>query len=108
MARKNRAPQPWFQATEPELCPLCGRVIPASQRDEHHLIPKLKGGKVTTAMHRICHRQVHALFTEAELAQQYNTAEALLTHPDIQKFVSWVQKKPDDFIEAVRMSARKR
>lgn len=108
MARKNRAPEPWFQPVEPERCPLCERLIPASQRDEHHLVPKLKGGKKTVALHRICHRQVHALFTEAELAQQYNTAESLLAHPDIQTFVAWVKKKPDDFIEAVRMSARKR
>ena len=34
-------------------------------------------------LHRICHRQIHALFSETELARQYNTAEALLAHPEV-------------------------
>lgn len=108
MARKNREVQSWFVAPQEVTCPLCERPIPPDQRDEHHLVPRLKGGKETQTMHRICHRQIHALFTEAELAQRYNTAEALLEHPEIQKFVSWVKKKPDGFYESTRMSNRKR
>lgn len=90
------------------ICPLCGRVIPASQSDKHHLIPRLKGGKETQAMHRICHRQIHALFSESELAQYYNTADALLANEAIQKFVAWVRKKPPEFIEATKLSNRRR
>lgn len=108
MGRKNREVESWFQPKQALLCPLCGREIPDSQKDDHHLVPKLKGGKETETMHRICHRQIHALFTEAELAQKYNTAEALLEHPEIQKFVEWVQKKPDDFYQSSKMSNRKR
>lgn len=98
----------WYKPSERELCPLCGREIPDSQRDEHHLVPKLKGGKVLATMHRICHRQIHALFSEAELAQHYSTVEALLEHTEIQKFVSWVRGKPDDFIERTRRSKLRR
>lgn len=50
------------------ICPLCERKISHSQRDAHHLIPKSKGGRQTEYQHRICHRQIHALFTETELA----------------------------------------
>ena len=48
------------------ICPLCERKIPPSQRDAHHLVPKSKGGRHTEYLHRICHRQIHALYTETE------------------------------------------
>jgi hypothetical protein len=90
------------------VCPLCQRAIPKSQRDLHHWIPKLKGGKVTTALHRICHRQIHAQFSEAVLARELNTPEALLQQESIQVFVKWVKTKPDDFYETTRSSRAKR
>lgn len=90
------------------ICPLCERKIPRSQRDAHHLVPKSKGGRTTEYLHRICHRQIHALFTETELARQFNSVEALLTHPDIAQFAAWVKTKPDDFMERTRKSQRLR
>ncbi|HZY18416.1 MAG TPA: HNH endonuclease signature motif containing protein [Ramlibacter sp.] len=89
-------------------CPLCGRPIPPSQRDAHHLVPKSQGGRETALLHRICHRQVHALLSEAELARDYASAEALLAHPDVAKFVDWVRTKPPDFMERTRRSSRRR
>ena len=88
------------------VCPLCERKIPPSQRDAHHLVPKSKGGRHTEYLHRICHRQIHALLTETELARQFNSVDALLTHPDVALFVAWVKTKPDDFIERTRKSQR--
>lgn len=88
------------------ICPLCERKIPPSQRDAHHLVPKSKGGRHTEYLHRICHRQIHALLTETELARQFNSVEALLTHPDVTLFVAWVKTKPDDFMERTRKSQR--
>lgn len=88
------------------VCPLCDRKIPPSQRDAHHLVPKSKGGRDTEFLHRICHRQIHALFTETELAKQFNSVEALLAHPDMVNFVEWVKNKPDDFMERTRKSQR--
>jgi hypothetical protein len=32
--------------------------------------------------------------TEKELEREYNTVEALLSHPDILRFVHWVERKP--------------
>lgn len=99
----------WQQVPQIELvCPLCERHIPPSQRDAHHLVPKSKGGKHTEYLHRICHRQIHALFTETELARQLNSVEALLAHPDMGLFVAWVKTKPDDFMERTRKSRRLR
>lgn len=108
MKRKLVEPPAWQEVQSIERCILCDRPVPPAQRDAHHLVPKMKGGKLTAPMHRICHRQVHALFSEKELACSYNTAEALLTHIEIQKFVTWVKSKPDDFFERTRRAVRRR
>ena len=94
--------------TELPVCPLCERPIPAPQQERHHLVPKSRGGRETAYLHRVCHRQIHALFTETELARQYASAEALLQNPEIRSFVAWVKTKPDGFFVATRKSRRVR
>lgn len=110
MARKERhmdVPPHWLDRG-PVRCPLCGRPIPPEQQDKHHLVPRVKGGQHTEVLHRVCHRQIHALFSESELAQRYATVDALLAHPEIQAFVRWVQKRPDDYLGPVKLSRRLR
>ncbi|TCS05326.1 HNH endonuclease signature motif containing protein [Rhizobium sp. BK418] len=106
--KRNRDITSWYHAPEPDICPLCGRIVPADQRDEHHLVPKSRGGRETQVLHRICHRQIHAQFSEAELEQSYATVEALLAHPTIQTFVAWVKKKPPGFYDGTQPSKRRR
>lgn len=89
-------------------CPLCGRPIPPGQVDAHHLVPRSHGGRHTLALHRICHRQIHALFSEAELAREFNTVQALLDQPEVARFVAWVRGKPPGFMERTRRSGRRR
>lgn len=48
-------------------------------------------------MHRICHRKLHTLWTERELASLYATPDAIRSHPDIQHFVHWLRRKPPEF-----------
>ncbi len=60
-------------------------------------MPKSKGGRHTEYLHRICHKQIHALLTETELARSHHTVEALLAHPGIATFVAWVRGKPPEF-----------
>ena len=82
------------------ICPLCRRPIPRSARQSlHHLVPKLKGGKggPTVLLHQICHDEIHATLTEAELARDYATPEALRAHPRLAKFVAWVARRPPTF-----------
>lgn len=59
------------------VCPLCGREVPVAQQDAHHLVPRSQGGRETVILHRICHRQIHALLSESELAREYATPQAL-------------------------------
>ncbi|TDK37125.1 HNH endonuclease [Rhizobium deserti] len=98
----------WYEQPEPEICPLCGRDIPQDQRDEHHLVPKSRGGRQTQSLHRICHRQIHALFSEAEIEKSFPTMDALLEHPEIRKFAAWVAKKPPGFYDGTKRSNRRR
>ncbi|WP_299880692.1 HNH endonuclease [uncultured Sulfitobacter sp.] len=82
------------------ICPLCLRPIPVGvPQSLHHLTPKLKGGKggPVVLMHHICHREIHASLTEAELARDYSTPEALRSHPRLARFAAWVAKRPPSF-----------
>lgn len=90
-------------ATGRELgpCPLCGRQMLAGPSvEEHHLVPKSQGGRVTVPLHRVCHRKIHAELTERELAGPYATLEALRGHPAIADFIRWVAGKPPEFTKA--------
>ena len=107
LIKSEREKSPIFNyANDLVACPLCDREILPIQRDAHHLIPKSKGGRKTRFLHRICHRQIHALFTESELASKYNSVDQLLTHPEIEKFVAWIKTKPNHFNERTYKSQR--
>ena len=96
--------------TDP-LCPLCLRPIPPGvPQSLHHLIPKLKGGKggPVVLVHHICHKEIHATLSEAELARTYNTPEALRSHPRLAVFAAWVAKRPPDFMSKVPKRRRGR
>jgi hypothetical protein len=67
-------------------------------------VPKSEGGTVTVQLHRMCHRQIHALIPERELAREYASIEALLRHPGVARYVQWVRNKPADMRERTRKS----
>ena len=86
------------------ICPICLRPIPAHvPQSLHHLIPKLKGGKggPTVLVHHICHKEIHARFTESELARQFHTAEAIRADPRMERFLNWIAKRPPEFLSRV-------
>ena len=93
------------------ICPLCNRPIPPEARQSvHHLIPRLKGGAKgpTVLLHQICHTEIHASLTEAELARDHSTIDALRAHPRLAKFIAWVARKPPTFHKRSAGGKRKR
>ncbi|MFQ3543821.1 HNH endonuclease [Halobacillus rhizosphaerae] len=76
-----------------EKCDLCHRK--SGKTTVHHLIPRQYGGTEgpTAVLCSACHRQVHALFTNAELAGFYHTLERLADHPSMIKYLKWIKKQ---------------
>lgn len=106
--RRQQATLPLPPLPVQPVCPLCERPIPPDQQDAHHLVPRSQGGRDTVLLHRMCHRQLHALFTEAELARELHSIERLRAHPAMARFLRWVATRPPGFIERVRGSRLKK
>lgn len=77
-------------------CWLCDRPI-GTRVEWHHVVPKSRGGRETVAVHPICHRTLHALFTNAELARAGPDRAVLSGSPEMSRFLAWVGGKPPDF-----------
>ncbi len=89
-------------------CPLCKRNMLLCNLTKHHLVPKSRGGKTTEKICRTCHRQLHALFTNKELARELNSVEALKENKDVQKYLSWVKNRnPDQYFRGNLPKERK-
>jgi hypothetical protein len=111
MARRSRIPDfpeapPAPAADAP--CPLCGRPLGSENVDRHHLVPKSLKGREQFPIHKVCHRKIHATFSEKELLRGYHTWEALQGHEDIRSFIEWVAKKPPGFYTRTFTSNKKK
>jgi hypothetical protein len=100
-----------------QRCELCEREV--SFRTQHHLIPrtlhkrkKRREGFTQEELNRViwicapCHKNIHAVLTEKELAEEFNSLEKLLGFPAIAKFTAWVRRQADAPIR-VRRSKEK-
>ena len=98
MARKHRGWQDEEEAEAPPVvhCWLCARPI-GEVTVWHHPVPKSRGGREQQPVHPICNKTIHANFSNSDLEKRYSTAEALLAHEDIKRFVDWIANKPPDF-----------
>lgn len=95
---KKDMPQEFRQSLGP--CPICGREMLAGPSvDRHHWQPKSYGGQEAQPLHLICHRKLHSLFSDKELAQSYCTPEAVRQHPHMQAFIRWVRRRPPEFVD---------
>lgn len=100
-------------------CALCGRVVPLLSR--HHLVPRsyhhnrrirrqydlssLQAGVVLLCP--ACHKQLHALLNEKQLAFEYNNLQALREYKPMQDFLHWIASKPADFVPSTQVSHSK-
>ena len=83
-------------------------MVPGASLDRHHWIPKSQGGDGTAWdwMHKICHRKIHAVVDEKEIAERYSTADSLRSHPEIASFLRWVQRKHPEYVDHHRSKRR--
>lgn len=78
-------------------CQLCDREVP--QLTAHHLVPrqtvkrKQAQSGATVDICSPCHRQIHLLYSNLELARQLNTIDKLKSEPKMRKFLTWIQKQ---------------
>ena len=84
---------------------MCGRPL-GSRIEWHHPVPRSRGGRETVPVHPICHRAIHAAVPNKELERGYASAEALRAHPEIGRFVRWVEGKHPDFHAPTRSAKR--
>ena len=83
-------------STDSMQCWICSR--PLGRRVEwHHPIPKSRGGRDKVGIHPICHRTLHARFSNAELQRIGDNVAELRRDPDIARFLAWIEGKPADF-----------
>lgn len=80
---------------EEYTCELCRRIgIP--KITEHHLIPKEVGGANMPVawLCEACHKQIHALYSNKELAIRLNTIKLLENDELISKYLKYIRKQP--------------
>ena len=90
------------------ICPICERNIPTEYIEKHHIIPRCKKGRVIIKVCISCGDQIHTLFTNKELTKKYNTIDALIKDPKIQKWKEWIRNKPDTFGICIKCKKRKK
>ncbi|RYG26664.1 hypothetical protein EON82_02320 [bacterium] len=81
-------------------CELCEREVPRTT--VHHLTPKStarrKGLKIaglpTAELCPPCHKQLHVLFPNDELAQRLDSIPALREEERVASFLRWLRKQP--------------
>ena len=80
-------------------CELCLRE--AERYTVHHLVPRAKGGRFgpKAKLCPTCHRQLHALFSEATLAKELHSIDLIRANPQMSEYLRWArrQKGPTSF-----------
>jgi hypothetical protein len=84
-----------MMATE-ERCWLCTRPL-GLRVEQHHPVPKSRGGRATVPVHPICHRTLHTRFSNAELHKIGDDPAILAADDEVGRFLGWIARKPPDF-----------
>ena len=78
-------------SNEPEPCALCGRYGDALPMERHHLVPEHRKESPVVMVCSPCHDQLHALFTNEELIEEYHTAQKLREADRMQSYLDWIR-----------------
>ncbi|WP_099361358.1 HNH endonuclease [Fredinandcohnia onubensis] len=85
-------------------CELCGRS--EVETTIHHLLPKEMGGTFSDTANLCipCHKQIHALYTNKEIATRLTTLRELREDEMLSRFIKWIRKQPPTKIMINRKS----
>ena len=97
-------------------CELCGREIVDGHESRHHIIPRACGhgscrSVAIVFLHPVCHKTIHALFTNKELCRYgaaSGTLDTLKNHSDVRRFVGWIKNKPTHFYSNTKIKKKYR
>ncbi|OAS83927.1 HNH endonuclease [Metabacillus litoralis] len=90
-------------------CELCSRK--EVETTIHHLTPKEMGGTFlpTAKLCIPCHKQIHAVYTNEELAARLSTIEELKQNEKLKSYVKWIRKQPaSKLVKTKKSNERKR
>lgn len=79
-----------------DTCSICGRDNISMTK--HHLNPDNKNGLITFVC-RPCHNQIHAVFKNYELKQEYNTPKKIRKADRMKEFIEWIKNTDKDKIQ---------
>ncbi|WP_225871523.1 HNH endonuclease [Qipengyuania atrilutea] len=82
---------------------MCERALGQSVQ-WHHTVPKSKRGRETVPVHPICHRTIHANFSNTELARIGTDRTRIASDERMTTFLHWIAGKPPDFHAPTRTS----
>ncbi|MDR4949548.1 HNH endonuclease [Neobacillus cucumis] len=90
------------------ICELCGRK--EVETTVHHLLPKEMGGTfgATANLCIPCHKQIHALYTNEEIAARLTTLSELRADAKLASFIKWIRKQPSTKIMKIKKSKERR
>ncbi|MDQ0883999.1 5-methylcytosine-specific restriction protein A [Peribacillus sp. V2I11] len=75
----------------------------------HHLTPRELGGSLLPIAYlcKSCHKQIHALYSNRELAIRLNTVLLLKDDEALKKYLKWIKKQPVTRAIKIRKSKTK-
>lgn len=89
-------------------CELCHRQ--EIMLTKHHLLPREEGGNEEhiAFICEDCHKHIHALYTNKELAIRLDSIEALQQDEKIKKYLKFIRKQPASKKVRTRKSKERR
>lgn len=92
------------------ICPICDRAMydDAKSINRHHFLPKSKGGKEQEFLHKVCHDQIHALWSNAQLEREFSDPQVIKKSGLMVGFLNWIKKKDPLFYLKTKKSKHKR
>jgi len=89
------------------ICPICERDCPDKFMSAHHLRTRKADKWLTEMLCRDCHKYIHALFTNKELADKnsdLHTIEGLMAREEFAKAVKFIRTIPPGRKVSIYMS----